>query len=187
MFSLSRPIKKEYVYDYVFDQNAKEFANLWIEKTILFTEFSLPCLARKSKVVQSMTFEVSPIENAIITMRTKTRELLAFEAKYKQYSQRNSIDTMGFAAPADSKWSIDTITSSPSSQSEGNQTTPDINVNPFSMALQGAIDAPVNGGVSMYKSAFLRNPSYYQHLDNQKLCRTLESSIMEQVPFINIG
>jgi hypothetical protein len=184
MFSLSRPFKKEIPSGNITDQNAKEFANLWIEKTIFFTEYSLPCQSRRSKVIQTMTFEVSPIENAIVTMRTKTKELLAFESRYKQLSQRSTIDTMNFASQ-DSKWSIDTAVSTPSHVSES-KSPMEININPFSMALQGAIDAPVNGGVSLYKAAFLNNPSF-QTPANQALCKTLDSAIMEQVFFPHIG
>jgi hypothetical protein len=178
MFSLARPFKKEVPSDNIEDQNAREFANLWIEKTIFFTEYSLPCQSRRSKVIQTMTFEVSPIENAIVTMRMKTKELLAFERKYQQLAQRSTIDTMNFATQ-DSKWSIDTAVSTPSNPPESKPSV-EVNINPFSMALQGAIDAPVNGGVSLYKSAFLNNPSF-QNSSNQSLCKTLESAIMEQV------
>ncbi|KAI9303949.1 hypothetical protein BJ944DRAFT_240997 [Cunninghamella echinulata] len=40
------------------------------------------------------------------------------------------------------------------------QSQSNFNLNPFSMALNGAVDAPVNGGVPLYKKAFLS--SYYR-------------------------
>ncbi|RUP47951.1 dedicator of cytokinesis-domain-containing protein, partial [Jimgerdemannia flammicorona] len=104
-----------------------EFLNLWTEKTILTCEDSFPTILRRSEVVRVQVVELSPIENAVIAMENKNREFLALERKFGGYlSQIKSVQGAG-----------------------------SVNVNPFSMALNGAVDAPVNGGVPMYKKAFL--------------------------------
>ncbi|ORZ19610.1 hypothetical protein BCR42DRAFT_348262 [Absidia repens] len=59
------------------------------------------------------------------------------------------------------------------------------NLNPFSMALNGAVDAPVNGGVPLYKKTFLspyfskKNPDMLQWVDQ------LKAAIDEQVVVID--
>lgn len=55
------------------------------------------------------------------------------------------------------------------------------NLNPFSMALNGAVDAPVNGGVPLYKKAFL-SPYYWQNNPNMReWVDLLKKAINEQV------
>lgn len=104
-----------------------EFLNLWTEKTVLTCEDSFPTILRRSEVIKVQVVELSPIENAVIAMENKNREFLALERKFGGYlSQLKSMQGGG-----------------------------SVNVNPFSMALNGAVDAPVNGGVPMYKNAFL--------------------------------
>ncbi|CAO3587767.1 unnamed protein product [Absidia cylindrospora] len=61
----------------------------------------------------------------------------------------------------------------------------DVNLNPFSMALNGAVDAPVNGGVPLYKKAFL-SPYYgKKHPGMRHLVEKLKKAIDEQVIVID--
>ncbi|CAO3611450.1 unnamed protein product [Cunninghamella blakesleeana] len=65
------------------------------------------------------------------------------------------------------------------------QSQANVNLNPFSMALNGAVDAPVNGGVPLYKKAFLcayyrkRHPRLVPWIDQ------LKKAIDEQVVVID--
>ncbi|KAI8092901.1 uncharacterized protein BX664DRAFT_364690 [Halteromyces radiatus] len=59
------------------------------------------------------------------------------------------------------------------------------NLNPFSMALNGAVDAPVNGGVPLYKKAFL-SPYYgKKHPHMRPWITQLKKAIDEQVVVID--
>ncbi|ORY03265.1 hypothetical protein K493DRAFT_297523 [Basidiobolus meristosporus CBS 931.73] len=58
--------------------------------------------------------------------------------------------------------------------------TSKVNSNPLAMALNGAIDAAVNGGVSMYKRAFLTAEFIKQNPDKEDLVERLRQLIDEQ-------
>lgn len=64
--------------------------------------------------------ELSPIENAVLTVDEKTRELETLMRRYIVLSKDR---------------------------------TAKLNTNPLSMALNGAVDAPVNGGIPIYRSS----------------------------------
>ncbi|KAJ3130848.1 hypothetical protein HK100_007355, partial [Physocladia obscura] len=51
---------------------ALELSGLWTEKTLFLTSDTFPCLSQRSLVVKSFTVQLSPMENAIITVRKKT-------------------------------------------------------------------------------------------------------------------
>lgn len=55
------------------------------------------------------------------------------------------------------------------------------NLNPFSMALNGAVDAPVNGGVPLYKKAFLSPYYAKKHPAMREWVDRLKKAIDEQV------
>jgi hypothetical protein len=169
MFCLSRPFVDPESQD-----TEASFHNLWTEKTVFFVENCLPYLARRSRIVQIMTFKTSPIENAIIAIRQKTKELIKLLSKYRDLepSRTQSIDW----DIQRSEISLDTLNSRSSRSS--------LNVNPFTMALSGAVDAPVNGGIQNYKSAFLENQKYIND-SNLNLRETLKRVIVEQVFPIN--
>ena len=52
------------------------------------------------------------------------------------------------------------------------------------MSLNGAIDAPVNGGINMYKSSFLNGQYSEDHPTHQELVQTLRNGIDEQVLYL---
>ncbi|KAJ3123469.1 hypothetical protein HK100_011592, partial [Physocladia obscura] len=87
---------------------ALELSDLWTEKTLFLTADTFPCLSQRSPVVKSFTIQLSPIENAIISVRTKTRQLANFLKEFENYHSESQ------------------------------------NLNNFTLALNGAIDAPVN-------------------------------------------
>jgi len=148
-FSFTRPFKK-----FGSSKEGKnEFLNLWIEKTVLYTQDIFPCLVRRSEVQRSELIEISPIENALTAMEMKNKELLDLERKFTVYYQ----DPVLMASA---------------------------NVNPFTMSLNGAVDAPVNGGVPMYKQAFLSNEYLILHPEHRELTDKLIQYINEQVVII---
>ncbi|KAI9140106.1 dedicator of cytokinesis-domain-containing protein [Paraphysoderma sedebokerense] len=61
----------------------------------------------------------------------------------------------------------------------------EVNCNPLSMSLNGAVDAPVNGGVPMYKKAFIKSDFRKQSEEQGILVQKLEDSIDEQVIIIH--
>lgn len=98
--------------------------------TYYVTEDSFPHLQRSSAIVQKVEVEVSPVENAIHSIVKKNKELLEIITKFERTT---TATTAGSSA--------------------------NVNISPFTMILKGCIDAAVNGGVNMYKSAFL-GPEY---------------------------
>ncbi|XP_061710006.1 dedicator of cytokinesis protein 3 isoform X3 [Cydia pomonella] len=94
-----------------------EFKSLWIERTTLVTENTLPGILRWSEVVSRSVEEIPPVEFACETMESTERELRGLISQYTADPTRN--------------------------------------INPFSMRLQGTIDANVQGGISKYEQAFL--------------------------------
>ncbi|KAG5459079.1 MAG: dedicator of cytokinesis-domain-containing protein [Olpidium bornovanus] len=145
-FSFSRPFRKA-------SKSGNEFLDLWTEKTVLYSEDTFPSLLRRSEVIRSETNEISPVENALIAMNTKNKELRSLAKKYGAIA-------------------ADIAVSGPSQK---------VNANPLTMSLNGAVDAPVNGGVPMYKQAFF-DPKYVEHNpDKETLVRQLRDAINEQV------
>ncbi|KAJ3325019.1 hypothetical protein HDV06_005608 [Boothiomyces sp. JEL0866] len=194
IFSFSKPVRRpnsEYS-----NHPAKEFLELYSEKTILITENALPYLSRRSKVIQSLTFQLSPIENAIISIRTKTQELAALERKFELIPElirerRGSIDTTASKprTPGSNRASMLTDPGRPISSGTSSGTNQNLaylmqNTNIFTMALKGAVDAPVNGGVQMYKNAFLNENVPFEFPD-KKLKPMLQQYILDQVEVIS--
>ncbi|KAJ3084951.1 hypothetical protein HK102_000486 [Quaeritorhiza haematococci] len=158
---------------------AQEFLELWTEKTVLITEESFPCLLRRSEVIKCWTFHLSPIENAVIAVREKNKQLLALEKKYTPYSLDADSSTIAVGSSAGLRGAA-----RPNSSGGVNASQP-INVNPFTMALNGAVDAPVNGGVPMYKRAFINAEYRAANPDQAHLVDLLEKAIEEQVEIIH--
>ncbi|KAI9254841.1 hypothetical protein BY458DRAFT_442545 [Sporodiniella umbellata] len=59
-----------------------------------------------------------------------------------------------------------------------------VNINPFSMSLNGAVDAPVNGGVPLYKKAFLSQEYWNRHPEMRVWITRLQRAIIDQVCII---
>jgi hypothetical protein len=128
-------------------QSSNEFLELWTEKTVLITEHPFPSMLRRAEVVSVSFTELSPIENAVVAMRAKNRELLALEKRYLVFVGSGRVSC-----------------------------------NPFSMSLNGAVNAPVNGGVKLYKQAFLKNEKYLRtNPDKSAHIRELDDAVIEQV------
>jgi hypothetical protein len=152
MFSSTRPIRKKIdsagaAASASLDAKdpAREFLELWTEKTVMITGDTFPFVSSRSKVHQTFVFEISPIENAILAVRGKNRELVYLESKYSALASKTE-----------------------SSMHE-------LNVSPFTMALNGVVDAPVNGGIPLYKKVFLNV------VEKSANAEILEAAILEQV------
>ncbi|KAJ3267422.1 hypothetical protein HK104_005917, partial [Borealophlyctis nickersoniae] len=237
MFTFSRPIRKPFLATSTPSSDpANEFLELWTEKTVLVTEDKFPCISRRSEVVRSVTFELSPIENAVIAVRSKSRQLLELERRYagvaegaaavKGSAQQQPVSaataqpvmtptpatpssmsssmaptspiiSVSPTLPPSSKLSATPnyvvggtpAPAQPLSPSGGSQQQfqQQVNVNPFTMALNGAVDAPVNGGIPMYRRAFL-TPEYRveaEKMERGHLVEMLQRAIEEQVEIIH--
>lgn len=157
MFSFSRPVVKpsQQPAEDAPKKPENDFLNLWTEKTTLICEDSFPTILRQSRVIKATVTELSPIENAVFAMEQKNSELAGLEKKYALL-----------------------VAKLPKNQQQGSS---NININPFSMALNGAVDAPVNGGVPMYKTAFLSEDFAKQHPDMLNWVERLRATIDSQV------
>ncbi|KAI9593307.1 hypothetical protein BDF19DRAFT_415419 [Syncephalis fuscata] len=132
-------------------QTSNEFLELWTEKTVLITEHPFPSMLRRAEVVSTSLTELSPIENAVVAMRAKNRELLALEKRYLVFVGSGRVSC-----------------------------------NPFTMSLNGAVNAPVNGGVKLYKQAFLKNEMYLRaNTDKTSHIRELDDAVVEQAEIIS--
>lgn len=170
-FLITRPCKKpNRELSSIFNEKSPEYETVttWIEEYVLETENKFPYFLRTSKVVNCTKREISPIENAIKAIENKNRELEQLEKTFKFYTEakqkafergslkRKSLMTKGAALGQ-------------------------INVNPLTMSLNGAVDAPVNGGIPAYKNAFFNEK--YMKLEDKGLVANLRESIHRQVSF----
>ncbi|KAF8270253.1 C2 domain in Dock180 and Zizimin proteins-domain-containing protein [Lactarius quietus] len=72
----------------------------WVEKTFFTTEESFPAVLRRSEVVSVELVEMSPIENALLEVELKNKELTALRIKYSNVAkaaQVFSTNTMSMA------------------------------------------------------------------------------------------
>ncbi|KAJ8731834.1 hypothetical protein PYW08_014564 [Mythimna loreyi] len=137
-FLCDRPLQKPPI------DKDNEFKSLWIERTTLVTEVTLPGILRWSEVISRSVEEIPPVEYACETMEATERELRSLISQYT----------------AD----------------------PTLNINPFSMRMQGTIDANVQGGITKYEQAFMtpdfaRNASPREAAAAAKLRRLVSSQL----------
>jgi dedicator of cytokinesis protein 3 len=59
----------------------------WVEKTYYTTEESFPAVLRRSEVVAVEVVELSPVENALLEVELKNKELNALNMKYSMLSK----------------------------------------------------------------------------------------------------
>lgn len=70
-FQFSRPFHKKES-----EKNGEnEFATLWLERTVMTTTYSLPGILRWFPVNTAVTYEISPLQNAIETMEESNKTL----------------------------------------------------------------------------------------------------------------
>ncbi|KAI8636114.1 hypothetical protein BD408DRAFT_487106 [Parasitella parasitica] len=159
-FSFSRPVTRDNIDKS--DENEKlpesDFLNLWTERFDFECEDKFPTIVRRSKIINSQLSVISPIENAVTAMENKNKELESLEKKYAAYLSKNGRRMSSLVQP--------------------------VNINPFSMSLNGAVDAPVNGGVPLYKKAFLSKVYWEKNPDMRHWIYRLQNAIHDQVLII---
>ncbi|CEP18425.1 hypothetical protein [Parasitella parasitica] len=159
-FFFSRPISRDNADKS--DENDKQpesdFLNLWTERFDFECEDKFPTIVRRSKIINSQSSIISPIENAVTAMENKNKELESLEKKYAAYLSKNGRRMSSLIQP--------------------------VNINPFSMSLNGAVDAPVNGGVPLYKKAFLSKDYWEKNPDMRQWVYRLQNAIHDQVLII---
>lgn len=81
-FSFSRPFTRK---DPLLELD-NEFANLWLERTVLVTTYPLPGILRWFPVNEQLTevTEISPLRNAIETLEKANKELKNFVIHYSR-------------------------------------------------------------------------------------------------------
>ncbi|KAJ3793565.1 hypothetical protein GGU11DRAFT_850156, partial [Lentinula aff. detonsa] len=142
MFSSSRPVKRA-------ARDGTE--EIWIEKVYFTTEESFPTVLRRSQVVDLAVMDISPIENALSDVETKTKELSALNSRYQNIAK----------------------------------TTQEVSTNALSMALNSAVDAPLNTGISAYRQMFFNADFATRYPDQIELVEKLRAAIDEQVRIID--
>ncbi|KAI9478709.1 MAG: hypothetical protein EXX96DRAFT_571922 [Benjaminiella poitrasii] len=159
-FSFSRPILKEPSSDETTKSPESDFLNLWIEKVEFECEDNFPTIVRRSKIIRSHVSIISPIENAVTAVENKNKELISLEKKYSStYLSKDGRRISGIAKQP-------------------------INISPFSMSLNGAVDAPVNGGIPLYKTAFLSKDYWEKNPEMRQWIYRLQSAIEDQAIII---
>ncbi|UZJ54324.1 hypothetical protein CBS101457_003644 [Exobasidium rhododendri] len=135
------------------DGQSDAIATLWVEKTYLKVEDSFPTVLRRSEIADINVIKISPIENAILDVENKVKELESLHVKFASLSK-----VMGKMA--------------------------NLNTNRLSMALNGAVDAPINGGIPTYKRAFFSTIYISNHPDEEALLFKLRTAVENQVSII---
>lgn len=108
--------------------------------TVSYTRERFPHLANHSEIIGTHSFEMEPIQYATMAIAKKTKELSSLSSKFSNTRAKHKSDA----------WSRDSFDSESKRRSDNQP-----NTSPFTMALNGAVDAPVNGGIPLYKSVFL--------------------------------
>jgi dedicator of cytokinesis protein 3 len=148
-----------------------ECLSLSSEFTVSYTKERFPHLANRSEIIGTHSFEMEPIEYAIMAIAKKTKELSALSTKFASPRAIRKSD----AHPA---WSRDSFDSEAKRNSDIQP-----NTSPFTMALNGAVDAPVNGGIPLYKSVFLNSKfvALLKEEGKDNLLNSFQVAIDEQV------
>lgn len=67
------------------------------------------------------------------------------------------------------------------------ETSTGVNASPFTMALNGVIDAAVNGGTEMYKKAFFAKSYLVSYPEHAEFVKTLKASLDDQINILQRG
>lgn len=161
VFQYSRPFKQPGAPKTT-DENA--FEHVWSAQVFVVTEDTFPNLQRRLEIVQGSEVVRSPIENATLAVATKNAELGDIVAKL--------------------------AASSSLAQSNSSASSSDTKVDRLSMALNGILDAAVNGGTAKYRGAFLSPKFIDDAKANKKLLEhiyDLQKVLMNQMQVVARG
>lgn len=155
-FSYVRPLERA---EHTLVNIASDISN-WTEKTYLICAEAFPTILRRTEVIETRVTELSPIENALDDVHSKTSELDVLFKRYLSVSQ--------------------TLDPSSSGMARG-ESSDRINTNPLSMALNGAVDTGLAGGIPLYRKAFFDPGFIAANPDKLHLVDGLRSAIDDQV------
>ncbi|KAK0461408.1 uncharacterized protein EV420DRAFT_1619788 [Desarmillaria tabescens] len=142
LFSSSRQVKK-------LGRDGSD--EIWVEKTYFTTEETFPTVLRRSQVIELEVVELSPVENALTEVETKTKDLAALSIRYQSLAK----------------------------------TAQQVSTNALSMALNSAVDAPMNTGVASYRQTFFNSEYVTRNPDRAEMVERLRVAIDEQVRTID--
>lgn len=169
VFQYSRPFKQPGAPKTT-DENA--FEHVWSAQVFVVTEDTFPNLQRRLEIVQVSEIVRSPLENATLAVSAKNAELAEIVAKISA-SQAIMMASQSSAAAA--------------AASSNNS---DTKVDRLSMALNGILDAAVNGGTAKYRGAFLSSKNIESARANRKLLEhisDLQRALMSQLQVVARG
>jgi hypothetical protein len=161
----------------------------------LKTEAALPHCLKRSEVLSCERREISPIQNAVRNIEAKNAELETLERKYRAAWQ-DTLLTPSPSKPTHNRFSSSGGSSHGSHASKqhdhqnlekrrsAGQVAVPLNCNPLTMSLNGAVDAPVNGGLPMYRKAFLSREFARQNMNEAASVQRLRQAIDDQVCFL---
>jgi dedicator of cytokinesis protein 3 len=86
VFSATRSFAKEPTQD-----EKPRFRDLWTEKTYFTTEESFPTVLRRSEIIEIQVVEISPLDNALLDVEQKTKELQALETKFSALAKTTTV------------------------------------------------------------------------------------------------
>jgi dedicator of cytokinesis protein 3 len=183
-FAFSIPIRKS--NSALQGHSAREFLELYTKKILLYTEDTFPCNSLRSRIKLVESSYIKPIENAIITTRSKSKQLLDLKLKFSEVNPNNMRSSLMLRKSFDSQNDLSSSFNRGVTINSSSEQAFTLNSNPFTLALKGAICAPVNGGIPMYKSAFLTDfKTAKESGSTPSLCQELESAIIEQAEVIS--
>ena len=164
VFQYSRPFKQPGAPKTT-DENAFEY--VWSAQVFVVTEDTFPNLQRRLEIVQVSEIVRSPIENATNAVSAKNNELIEIVSKLSASTSQSAL--------------------TPNSPSSNNS---DTKVDRLSMALNGILDAAVNGGTAKYRGAFLSPKFIEDASSNRKLLEhisDLQKALMTQLQVVARG
>jgi dedicator of cytokinesis protein 3 len=162
-FTYTRPLRKGTELENGF---LKDIIEVHLEKALILIEDTLPCESAFLPIKQIVAIEFSPIEIAISNVLKKTEELKSLEQMHKKSHE-----------PPRAVEVINSLLEIPNVNQKQ-----DVNSSALTLSLKGAIESPVNGGIAVYREAFMRNPELAGIGGcTAVLCETLKSAILNQV------
>jgi hypothetical protein len=86
VFSCTRSFTKDAV-----NEEKPHYRDVWTEKTYFTTEESFPTVLRRSEIIEIQVVEISPLDNALLDVEQKTKELHALEAKFSALTKTSAV------------------------------------------------------------------------------------------------
>lgn len=85
IFSCTRSFTKDVIND-----DKPHYRDLWTEKTYFTTEESFPTVLRRSEIIEIQVVEISPLDNALLDVEQKTKDLQTLETKFSALTKTST-------------------------------------------------------------------------------------------------